>query len=706
MTATNLYLLLRKEPQCTIQECSRCCVPPESLSAHVLATRGGAAAGDAAEQRRWFVESPERTKRSPTGARKPSRDAEESVYAKMSPKAATVPNVEFFPRNDMNGPNGNTMLVSSYARIPVPVLEEFCFTSKEYCGPGDPGQPGKPGIPGYPGEKGDTGLRGLPGVPGNPGPVGPVGPPGFKGDKGSLGETGPAGLDGRDGLPGQPGLDGIPGPQGPDGRPGVDGRDGEDGIPGRNGTDGIDVPPSIVDTHTVQTVTIREGENVRLRCSATGQPEPLVTWRREDGSPIYGERFHESLVEDRQLNLTHVTREEMGRYLCTASNGVPVEATKEVLLEVTFPPFIRIKQWSVGTRLGGWALLECHVESFPAAVNTWTLRSGRFLEDGAKYRIREQDRGYATIMTLNVTRVEQQDFGLYHCVSKNALGQAIGSLTVYKCLVTRRVIERVGKPVLNRKPGGHFSNWMRESTPFEPNTFYVANEQDESSLLEFPSKAAFQNGSGYRTLRLPVPFHGNGQVLYNGSLYYHQNDTNYVVRVPLSTRGSGETLQVAARLKLDDAVYRNGSYLYAALRNYVNFLADENGLWISYSSRRSNNTMILKVHEESLRPEYIWNLTVDHRQVAHLFVVCGVLYAVNSQSEHTTDLGLAYDLYSGSLLTDAPRLNFSNPFGNTTFLAYNPGDASLYTTDSGNQLIYPLLFNFTESTTKANALSS
>lgn len=546
-------------------------------------------------------------------------------------------------------------------------------------------------------------------------------------------------------------------------------------------TESLLIPPSIVDTHTVQTVTIREGENVRLRCSATGQPEPLVTWRREDGSPIYGERFHESLVEDRQLNLTHVTREEMGRYLCTASNGVPVEATKEVLLEVTFPPFIRIKQWSVGTRLGGWALLECHVESFPAAVNTWTLRSGRFLEDGAKYRIREQDRGYSTIMTLNVTRVEQQDFGLYHCVSKNALGQAIGSLTVYseddrtddfddsertagqapltkqtlgeckrcpdcsssarlktcgpgtltdiinvqnvdstvnrtnwmarrprnqECLVTRRVIERVGKPVLNRKPGGHFSNWMRESTPFEPNTFYVANEQDESSLLEFPSKAAFQNGSGYRTLRLPVPFHGNGQVLYNGSLYYHQNDTNYVVRVPLSTRGSGETLQVAARLKLDDAVYRNGSYLYAALRNYVNFLADENGLWISYSSRRSNNTMILKVHEESLRPEYIWNLTVDHRQVAHLFVVCGVLYAVNSQSEHTTDLGLAYDLYSGSLLTDAPRLNFSNPFGNTTFLAYNPGDASLYTTDSGNQLIYPLLFNFTESTTKANALSS
>lgn len=814
LTATNLYLHFTRESlSFTDRESARCCVVPmEESPARDAHVSGG------------------RAKRSgSTMPRKAGRAAaEEPVYARISPKAAAVPNVEFFPRNDMTSRDGNTMLVSSYARIPVPVLEEFCFTSKEYCGPGDPGNPGKPGIPGYPGEKGDMGLRGLPGLPGSPGPVGPVGPPGIKGDKGSIGETGPAGLDGRDGLPGQPGLDGIPGPQGPDGRPGVNGRDGLDGLPGRNGTDGADgkdglpgpqgppgakgtagipgprgkrglpgqpgtpgvpgitawtvngsrthktesllIPPAIVDAQTVQTVTIREGENVRLHCSATGQPEPVVTWRRENGRPIYGQRFHESLVQDRQLNLTHVTREEMGRYFCTASNGVPVEATKEVLLEVTFPPFIRIKQWSVATAAGGWALLECHVEAFPAAVNTWTLRSGRFLEDGPKYRVREYDRGYTTLMTLNVTDVGPQDLGLYHCVSKNALGQAIGSLTVYsederteefddsertagqtpptkqtmgdckrcpectssrlktcgpgmltdiinvqnvdstvnrtnwvarrprnqECLVTRRVIERIGKPVLNRKPGGHVSNWMRESTPFEPNTIYVANEQDSMSLLEFPSKTAFQSGTGHRTLRLPVPFHGNGQLLYNGSLYYHQNDTNYVVRVPLAARGSGDPLKVTARLKLDDALYRNGSYLYAAQRNYVNILADENGLWLSYSSRRSNNTMILKVHEESLRPEYIWNLTVDHRQVAHLFVVCGVLYAVNSLSEHSTEVGLAYDLYSDALLTDVPRLNYSNPFGNTTFLTYNPGDASLYTTDSGNQLIYPLLFNVTE----------
>ncbi|CAN7995506.1 unnamed protein product [Ixodes hexagonus] len=523
------------------------------------------------------------------------RSADGSGHTRVSSKAA-VPNVEFFPRNDMTSPDGNTMLVSSYARIPVPVLEEFCFTSKEYCGPGDPGHPGKPGVPGYPGQKGDIGLRGLPGIPGSPGPVGPIGPPGQKGEVGAPGEPGATGLDGRDGLPGQPGLDGIPGPQGPDGPRGKDGVDGTNGIPGVNGTDGVNgagnscrgkteysgagigniggrtapstgfvnkrlsmatlivsfvvqsgrpehgkfpaqlnvksatkmsgdealhlpgpsptarqrapaekvggeeippvhcsktlaringlpgpqgppgmkglpgfpgargkrglpgipgtpgipgisawtvegkvptdtqhllIPPSIVGSDTIQTLHVEEGKNYQLMCSATGQPSPVVTWRRQDGAPIYGARWHESLVEDRLLNLTRVSREEMGGYVCIASNGVPPTARMDVLLEVRFPPFIRIKQWSVGTELGSWALLECMVEAFPPAVNTWMSGTGRLLEQSPKYEVKEVEEGYKTTMSLNITNVESEDFGYYSCVSRNLRGQAAGQLSVY-----------------------------------------------------------------------------------------------------------------------------------------------------------------------------------------------------------------------------------------------------------------------------------
>ncbi|KAG0413295.1 hypothetical protein HPB47_009556 [Ixodes persulcatus] len=104
-----------------------------------------------------------------------------------------------------------------------------------------------------------------------------------------------------------------------------------------------------------------------------------------------------------------------------------------------------------------------------------------------------------------------------------------------------------------------------------------------------------------------------------------------------------------------------------------------------------------QVHEQSFRPEFIWNLTLDHRKVGKLFVVCGVLYGINSLTEHNTELGFAYDLYTESLL-EGVRLNFSNPFGNTTFLSYNPGDGSLYSTDDQHQLLYPLFFNNTDAT--------
>ncbi|KAG0413293.1 hypothetical protein HPB47_009554 [Ixodes persulcatus] len=96
----------------------------------------------------------------------------------------------------------------------------------------------------------------------------------------------------------------------------------------------FDIPPSIVGSDTVEKFHVEEGKNFQLTCSATGQPQPVVTWRRTDGEAIYGAKWHESYVEDRVLNLTRVSREEMGGYVCIASNGIPPTARMDVLLEV------------------------------------------------------------------------------------------------------------------------------------------------------------------------------------------------------------------------------------------------------------------------------------------------------------------------------------------------------------------------------------
>lgn len=48
----------------------------------------------------------------------------------------------------------------------------------------------------------------------------------------------------------------------------------------------IPVPPDITDETSSSDVTVKEGEDALLYCSANGHPKPRITWRREDGSYV------------------------------------------------------------------------------------------------------------------------------------------------------------------------------------------------------------------------------------------------------------------------------------------------------------------------------------------------------------------------------------------------------------------------------------
>ena len=51
-----------------------------------------------------------------------------------------------------------------------------------------------------------------------------------------------------------------------------------------------------------QPLSVKEGENLRLRCQATGTPQPLVEWRREGGNIATGRwRGEYRLVKNKML---------------------------------------------------------------------------------------------------------------------------------------------------------------------------------------------------------------------------------------------------------------------------------------------------------------------------------------------------------------------------------------------------------------------
>lgn len=108
-----------------------------------------------------------------------------------------------------------------------------------------------------------------------------------------------------------------------------------------------------MDYPTSTDMVVQEGSNVSLRCVAAGSPEPSILWKREDGEPIFMESgeglwfsikidtvftysyiFTVNSLEGPTLNLSKVSRHQMGPYLCIASNGIPPSVSKRIMLIV------------------------------------------------------------------------------------------------------------------------------------------------------------------------------------------------------------------------------------------------------------------------------------------------------------------------------------------------------------------------------------
>ncbi|KAI8424402.1 hypothetical protein MSG28_002917 [Choristoneura fumiferana] len=187
-------------------------------------------------------------------------------------------------------------------------------------------------------------------------------------------------------------------------------------------TDPMKIPPDILDRGTSRDQTVREGASVSLTCAATGSPQPQIIWRREHSKSItLSDGIQVSSLEGPVLNISRVSRQHAGAYLCIASNGVPPTVSKRILLTVEFPPVITIRNQLVGAALGSDLVLECDTEAYPKPVSYWRggLEPQKF--DGA----------FRSVLRLPIKRVMSSDYGAYKCVSKNALGDTEGTIKLY-----------------------------------------------------------------------------------------------------------------------------------------------------------------------------------------------------------------------------------------------------------------------------------
>ena len=138
--------------------------------------------------------------------------------------------------------------------------------------------------------KSDTCTSGPPGPPGPPGPRGQKGARGRRGQKGRTGNKGDKGIMGPVGLKGETGTKGEKGDIGPAGMPGTKGEPGES--------------------------TVNEGGSASFQCSASGNPEPSIVWRKLNNQS----EIIQSAVSGGKLHLKNVTGSDSGVYQCSATN--------------------------------------------------------------------------------------------------------------------------------------------------------------------------------------------------------------------------------------------------------------------------------------------------------------------------------------------------------------------------------------------------
>ncbi|XP_055842206.1 lachesin isoform X2 [Episyrphus balteatus] len=201
------------------------------------------------------------------------------------------------------------------------------------------------------------------------------------------------------------------------------------------------VPPNILDIEsTPSSVAVRENQNINMTCRADGFPAPKIIWRREDGEEIAVEKKKKGkvLVYDGEvLPLTKVSRNEMGAYLCIATNGVPPSVSKRIILDVEFSPMIWVPNQLVGAPAGTDVTIDCHTEAHPKAIIYWVYNSVMVLPS-KKYKTDYTENSYRAHMKLTIRNLQYGDFGNYRCISKNSLGETEGSIRVYDNIIPHR----------------------------------------------------------------------------------------------------------------------------------------------------------------------------------------------------------------------------------------------------------------------------